>query len=255
MSLKIDSICFSYNHSRVLNDITLDIAKGSFCAVLGCNGSGKTTFLKCINRLLIPDSGCISIDGQDIKTLSQNEIAKQISYVPQEHDNIASYSVLDVIVMGFSPYLGVGQLPNSNHYNHVKEVLANLNASYLENKLFNQISGGERQIALIARALVQNSQIILLDEPTNHLDFSRKSLLLKLLKRICIEEQKTIITTTHDPNLITAIADQVIMFKNGEVYCQGSSCDTLSRTNISEVYDVHVNTFTADNGKVFFYAE
>ena len=254
MGLIVDSANFSYGIEPVLKDISFSVSKGSFCAILGSNGSGKTTLLKSLNKLITLDSGNISINSQDISTLPQNEIAKLVSFVPQEHDSIAPYSVIEIVVMGMAPYLGVSQLPKTNDYEHARAVLKTLNALHLENKLFSQISGGERQIAILARALVQQAPFILLDEPSNHLDFSRKSLLLKLLKKICLEESKTIITTTHDPNLISSLADYVLMIKNGRICYEGLPETVLTSSNLSEIYGVNVESHTTVNGKVLFHS-
>lgn len=255
MTIRIESAVFSYARTPVLNDISFSVDTGNFCAILGSNGSGKTTFLKCINKLIELDSGSISIDGSDISELTHNEISKLVSYVPQEHDNIAPYSVLEMVVMGTTPHLGVAQTPSAQHYELARNTLASLDALHLENKFFNQISGGERQIVIIARSLVQQSPIIILDEPSNHLDFSRKALLLKLLKKVCIEQNKTIITTTHDPNLISSLADYVVMLKNGQIFYEGKPDVGLTSQNLSNVYDVNVGCHTTENGKVFFYSD
>lgn len=254
MALNVESISFAYSNKPVLKNISVKINSGSLCAILGGNGSGKTTFIKCINKLLSPQSGRILLNDNDINQLSHNEVAKLVSYVPQEHDNILPYPVIEVVVMGVSPYLSVGQIPNAEHYQFARDVLSKLNARYLETKQFNQISGGERQIALIARALVQKSPIMLLDEPSNHLDFSRKSLLMNLLRNICSQENKTIVTTTHDPNLISSVADHVIMLKDGEVFCEGFTENVLQSNNISEIYDVDIETVRDDCGRNLFFA-
>lgn len=254
MTVLIDSLVFSYADNRVLDGISTSIKKGSICAILGGNGCGKTTLLNCINKLLSANSGTITIDDHSVTNLTAQEIAKLISYVPQEHDNIFPYPVIEVVVMGRSPYLRIGQCPTDIDYTEAEKALEKLGAKHISNQCFNKISGGERQIALIARALVQQSPIMILDEPTNHLDFSKKFSLMKLLKKISAEEQKTIITTTHDPNLIYSIADQVIMLKNGNVFTDGTPEETLNEKNILEVYGVNTKAYPVENDGVFFFA-
>lgn len=254
MTLCIDSITFSYPGNQVLNGISTRVKKGSICAILGGNGCGKTTLLNCINKLLIINSGCISIENNSLANLNVQETAKLISYVPQEHDNIFPYSVIEVVVMGRAPYLGIGQSPSDGDYAEANKILGKLGANYISDQCFNKISGGERQIALIARALVQKSPIMVLDEPTNHLDFSKKFALMKLLKKISIEEQKTIITTTHDPNLIYSVADQVIMLKDGNVFADGEPKQVLNEENLLQVYGVNAKAYPIDNNNLFFCA-
>ncbi len=254
MTILIDSLVFSYADNRVLDGISTNIKKGSICAILGGNGCGKTTLLNCINKLLSVKSGTITVDCNNLASLTTHEIAKLISYVPQEHDNIFPYPVIEVVVMGRSPYLRIGQSPTDIDYIEAEKALEKLGAKHISNQCFNKISGGERQIALIARALVQKSPIIILDEPTNHLDFSKKFSLMKLLKKISVDEQKTIITTTHDPNLIYSVADQVIMLKNGTIFADGSPEDTLNEKSLMKVYEVNTKAYPVENNNMFFCA-
>lgn len=254
MTLCIDSIVFSYPGNQVLNGISTRVKKGSICAILGGNGCGKTTLLNCINKLLTIGAGTISIENNNLADLTIKETAKLISYVPQEHDNIFPYPVIEVVVMGRTPYLGIGQSPSDSDYAEANRVLDKLGAKYLSNLCFNKISGGERQIAMIARALIQKSPIMVLDEPTNHLDFSKKFALMRLLKKISIEEQKTIITTTHDPNLIYSVADQVIMLKDGRIFADGPPKETLNKESLLQVYGVNTTAYSVDDNNLFFYA-
>ncbi len=254
MTILIDSLNFSYSDNQVLNGVSTSIKKGSICAILGGNGCGKTTLLNCINKLLTAESGIINIDENNLANLTTHEIAKLISYVPQEHDNIFPYPVIEVVVMGRSPYLRIGQSPSDKDYDEAEKALNKLGANHLSQQCFNKISGGERQIALIARALIQKSPIMILDEPTNHLDFSKKFSLMKLLKRISVEEQKTIITTTHDPNLIYSVADQIIMLKGGTVIADGSPQDVITEESLLRVYGLKTKGYATDNGGLFFHA-
>lgn len=257
MVIKVDSVSFSYaaQEPQVLKDISFQIESGTFCVVLGGNGSGKTTLLHLLNKVLTPDLGQISINNNQVGGLTYGEIAKLVSYVPQEHSNIAPYSVKDVVVMGRTPFLKIGEVPAECDYLLVESILDSLNGKHLLNKYFNEISGGERQIVLIARALMQNTPIIILDEPSNHLDFSRQASMFKLLKQISSEEGKTIITTTHDPNLIYSIADQVIMLADGEIFENGAASEVITAQNISSVYQVDAKLYALPDKKTFIYAD
>jgi iron complex transport system ATP-binding protein len=229
---------FSYGEVPVLQDISFTLGKGRFCVVLGRNGSGKTTLIHCLNRVLRPSTGQITIDGQVMTSLSRNEIARAVSLVPQEHMEIFPFRVIDVVVMARAPFLGTATAPKAIDYSIAQDALKQLHAFHLADKNFNRISGGERQIVLLARAIAQNAQIMLLDEPTNHLDFNNQYHLLAAIKDLCRSNQLCILASMHDPNLAALFADEVIMLKNGRILFQGPSPTIMTSGHISHLYDI-----------------
>ncbi|MCD4742533.1 MAG: ABC transporter ATP-binding protein [Desulfobacteraceae bacterium] len=250
--LECRSLCFAYNGDNILNDISFKAEAGSFCAVLGRNGSGKTTLIHCLNKILTPVSGQILIHDKDIASFSRNDIAREISLVPQEHLDIFPYKVIDVIVMGRAPFLKIAASPDENDYEIAVNALKELNAENLAEKNFNRISGGERQITLLARALAQATKIMLLDEPTNHLDFNNQYHLLSSIKNLCRSKGLSIIASMHDPNMAAIFADDVIMIKDGNIMVQGSTESVMIQKNISKLYDTDTSEININTTKKFF---
>jgi iron complex transport system ATP-binding protein len=255
VGLECRQLCFAYHDLQVLNHLSFCVRPGRFCAVLGRNGSGKTTLIHCLNRILTPDSGSILVHGRDIFLLSQNQVARQISLVPQEHLDIFPYRVLEVVVMGRAPFLKVSQRPGPSDYDRAQKALDSLNAGDLASKNFNRISGGERQIVLLARALTQASRIMLLDEPTNHLDFNNQYHLLSSVKSLCRSKGLCILASMHDPNMAALFADDVVMIKNGGIMAQGPVRQVMTKYNISALYDTAIGYIKLNHHKKMFFPE
>jgi iron complex transport system ATP-binding protein len=250
--LECRSLCFAYDDEIILDDISFKVGAGSFCAVLGRNGSGKTTLIHCLNKILIPESGEIIVNSQNISSFSRNNIAKFVSLVPQEHLDIFPYKVIDVIVMGRAPFLKISASPGKEDYRVANNALKDLNAEELAEKNFNRISGGERQIALLARALAQATKIMLLDEPTNHLDFNNQYNLLSSIKHLCKSKGLSIIASMHDPNMAALFADEVIMLKNNKIMVQGDTNSVMTQENISKLYETDTSGIHINKMKKFF---
>jgi iron complex transport system ATP-binding protein len=247
---------FGYGKVPILQDISFIVEKGRFCVVLGRNGSGKTTLIHCLNRILHPTKGQIFIDGKDMTSLSRNEIARAVSLVPQEHMEIFPFRVIDVVVMARAPFLGTVAAPKPDDYRIAEEALKQLHAFHLADKNFNRISGGERQIVLLARAIAQNARIMLLDEPTNHLDFNNQYHLLGAIKDLCRANRLCIVASMHDPNLASLFADDVIMLKNGGILYQGPGRAIMTSRHISHLYDIPTESIDlADQKRMFLPAQ
>lgn len=253
--LQCQSLGFQYGNSTVLHDITFEIESGLFYAILGRNGSGKTTLLHCLNGILKPCSGNIEIERQDITTMSRKQVARLISLLPQEHLDIFPFKVLDVVVMGRAPFLKITQTPGAYDYELALNALKILAAEKLAHSNFNRISGGERQIVLLASALVQTSKIMLLDEPTNHLDFNNQYRLLARIKELCRMRQTSVIATMHDPNMAMLYADRVIMLKQGSLVANGRIKDVMTTHNINTLYETRTIEINIMNNKKIFLPE
>jgi iron complex transport system ATP-binding protein len=256
LMLSCHNLGFRYGEVPVLQDISFTLEKGTFCVVLGRNGSGKTTLIHCLNRILHPTSGQVKIDSKDMTSLSRNEIARAVSLVPQEHMEIFPFRVIDVVVMARAPFLGTAAAPKARDYELAADALKQLHAIHLAEKNFNRISGGERQIVLLARAIAQNPRIMLLDEPTNHLDFNNQYHLLSAIKDLCRSSDLCIVASMHDPNLASLFADQIIMLKNGQILFQGSSRVIMTSRHMSLLYDIPTESIDiADQIRLFLPAQ
>jgi iron complex transport system ATP-binding protein len=250
--ISIKNISFSYDTVRdTIKNISFNLNKGELIALLGPNGSGKTTILKCLNGTIKPKTGEIYIENHNIKNLSYKEIAKFISVVPQEHSAIFSYLVIDIVAMGITPYLSFGRMPTKKDYRTAYTKLEFFNIQHLAEKNYNQLSGGEKQLVLIARALMQNTDYLIMDEPTSHLDFKNQHLLMKELKKLS-ENGKSVITALHDPNLALRFCDRIIMVKNGEVIFSGENTKVMNPQNLQILYDAPVSMNKVEDVSIIY---
>jgi iron complex transport system ATP-binding protein len=240
MSLCCHDLNFYYGPHHALKNIDFKVEDACFCALLGRNGSGKTTLLHCMNGILKPSSGSLILDGVDMTRAPAREIARHVSMVPQERTEMFPFDVLDVVVMGRTPFLKMYQSPSELDYAMAEKALAMLGAQKLAPRNFNRISGGERQLALVARALVQDPSTLLLDEPTNHLDFKNQYLLLDRIKTLCRERKTRVVTSMHDPNMATLFADRVVLLKYGRIVAQGPAKEIMTETNLSDLYETEL---------------
>jgi len=252
MSLACQNLHFAYNGHAILTAVDLDVNAGEFCVLLGRNGSGKTTLIYCLAGLLRPQKGTVAINGLNLAAASRVEIARQVSLVPQEHADIFPFKVLDVVVMGRTAMLGFNQRPGNADYLAARRVLAELEAESLADRNFNRISGGERRIALLARAILQAENTLLLDEPTNHLDFNNKYRLLAKIKRLCLEKGIRIIASLHDPNLAAQFADTVVMLSDGRVLASGDVHTVMTSERVSQLYQTPTRRIETDDGETLF---
>jgi iron complex transport system ATP-binding protein len=254
MAVKLECRCvtFRYGKTDILHDISFSVEPGSFCAVLGRNGSGKTTLLHCLNGIHRPHQGKIRINGNNIAGMTRNQIARHVSLVPQEHLEIFPFKVIDVVVMGRAPFIGMTRTPSPNDYDLALEALKALNAQRLAPCNFNRISGGERQIAMLACALVQTSDIMLLDEPTNHLDFNNQYHLLSKIKQLCRARKTSVIASMHDPNMAILFADTIVMVKAGKIIARGPAAEIMTKQNIDRLYETDTTPVKISETQHFF---
>lgn len=199
VKISIRSASFSYGQKAIWQDINLDVEKGETLCLLGPNGCGKTTLLNCIHGNLSLRSGSIKIDGRDVKSMTVTEVAKKMGYVFQEHSAPFPYTSLEVVRMGRAPHLGLIQAPSRQDTELARSIMEEMGKSHLASQRYTNISGGERQLVLIARTLCQEPEIILFDEPTSHLDYKNQALVLQTMSRLA-NKGLTIIMTSHFPN-------------------------------------------------------
>lgn len=245
MNLQIKNLDFSYSGERILNNITLDI-KGNQCvAILGPNGAGKSTLIRCINKLLKPQRGMICINNNNINTFSRKELAKKLSYIPQTTLSLFSLQVFDMLLMGRRPHI---TWRNSEEDNiKVIESMKILNIEHLALRQFNELSGGMQQKVIMARAIVQEAEIILLDEPISNLDIRHQFEAMNIVRALIDSKGILALMVIHDLNIAARYADKIIIMNEGKIIFYGSPDEILSKDKISSVYGVEVHVGKIEN--------
>lgn len=233
--IQVLNLTFSYQRMKVLSQVTFTVKPGVFTGLLGSNGSGKTTILKCINGLLRPEKGEIYLEGQPLKDLKQQEMARIISMVFQEQHLTFSYPVLDVVLLGITPYLGFGKMPSKTHYQKAWTILEKMDILHLRERDYHHLSGGEKKLVFIARSLMQETPYVLMDEPTSHLDFKNQHELMQEVQKLT-SRGKGILMTLHDPNLALRYCDQAILVKEGRILVMGRTEEVLTIPHLQETY-------------------
>jgi len=247
--LAVENLQFYYGTSLILDEITFSVSPGSICGLLGPNGSGKTTLLKCINGILKPAKGRIEVNNVSLEQLDRQEIAKNMSVVPQQTYTVFPFKVVDMVVMGRSPVLEMWQKPTLSDRADAVKLLTELSIGHLAERRFNEISGGERQMVLLARAIFQDTKIMLLDEPTSHLDLKNQVKIMDLVRSVAVDRGITTIMTLHDPNLALHYCDDVVLLKDGCIMDMGEKNQVLFDENLSTMYELKVNVEVTRQGK------
>lgn len=236
MNLSVTDLGFAYNGHPVLRRISFSIAPGTLLCVLGVNGAGKSTLLKCLNRILKPSGGTVMLGADDLSTLSRNESAKRIGYVPQHHHQ-AQLTVFESVLLGRKPHLSWG--PGPEDYELVEDLMAKLGLGHLAMRPVQDLSGGETQKVAIARALAQTPRIMLLDEPTSNLDLKNQLDVMGLVRRVIETQRLAAVVAIHDLNLAVRFGDQFLFLKDHQVHDMVDK-QSLSAETIRQVYGVKV---------------
>lgn len=243
-SIRLENAAFSYGEKEVFLGISLDVYKGEMLSILGSNGCGKTTLLRCIQGELRLKQGRILLEGKDLSSLTPTERARKIGMVFQEHSALFPYPVLEVVRMGRAPHLGFFARPGARDTEISERALARVGIAHLKDKAYTQISGGERQLVLIARTLVQEPAVMLLDEPTSHLDFKNQVLVLKMMERLSTEGL-SIIMTSHYPNHAFLFSNRIALMARGKFHAVGDPEEVIRPETLSAIYGVKVRILTA----------
>lgn len=234
--LKMSDLSCGYGTKIIINRINLHIKKGEFVCIIGPNGSGKTTLLKAITRIIKPAKGNIFLEGRDLNNIDKREIAKKMAVVSQNLP-IVSMTVKEFVLLGRTPHYKTLQLlENESDIEVVEHAMSMTGIERLQNSLMSEISGGEVQLSLIARALAQEPWILLLDEPTAHLDITHQVNILDLIKRLNKDYQLTVIIILHDLNLASEYCDRLILMNNGQITKTGIPEEVLNSIDLEEVY-------------------
>lgn len=239
MSIEVKDLCFSYGEREVLHGVSFKAEQGEFLSILGPNGVGKSTLFRCVLGLLRDYTGSITVEGRNAKSLSIREAAKLVAYIPQSSHPAFNYSVRDIVLMGTTSGLGTFSTPKKEDVRRVEEALEKIGISHLAERCFHRISGGERQLALIARALVQRAPVLMLDEPTASLDFGNQLLVLTQARELA-REGYTVIQTTHNPEQSYMFSDRILALRGGEVLTEGRPKDVLTSDMMRQLYGVEV---------------
>lgn len=239
MIYEVNNITFKYDGSdrKVLDNASLTLDKGDILCILGPNGAGKTTLLNCMAGLLKPESGDIELQGKSLASMSEREIAGTVAFVPQLHTPTFDYSCIDFVLMGRAPRTGVFSRPSEEEVLMCRKVLDEMGIGHLADKSYMEISGGERQQLLIARAIVQEPEVVLFDEPTAHLDYGNQHRVLEKIKKMASEGYSVVITT-HNPDHALLLGDKAAIVDRSGHIVQGNSSEILTEERLTEVYGI-----------------
>lgn len=236
MKLKVKDVEFGYQSVPVLKDVCFELAQSEMLGIVGPNGAGKSTLIRCIDRILKPRKGSILLDERDIKEMRGMELAKKLGYIPQSGRQSFPATVFDVVLMGRRPH--IGWRSNEKDNEKVLDVLQMLKIEYLAMRDINEISGGQQQKVFIARALVQEPDVLLLDEPTSNLDIKHQLDVMDAIKKLVREKEISAIMAIHDLNLGSRYSDRIIMMNGGTIVSAGNPSSVLNAENIKHVYGV-----------------
>jgi iron complex transport system ATP-binding protein len=237
MALKVNSLSFSYDSKEILRDISFEVKPGELLGLLGPNGVGKTTLLKCINKIHEPSQGEIYIGEKRIDALNDRSLAHHLSYVPQNTHSSFPISVIDMVMLGRLPFIDFTLKKKDRDV--IFNLLDEIDLSGIAFDGVNQLSGGQRQRVFIARALAQEPRVMLLDEPTSALDMRHQLDILRLLKKKIKEKNICAVMTVHDLNLAGIFCDRVVLLKDKQIYAAGPTEKVITSENIQAVYGVN----------------
>ncbi|MGD6933642.1 MAG: ABC transporter ATP-binding protein [Candidatus Bathyarchaeia archaeon] len=238
VTLNVNGVECRYGSVKVLSDITLEVKPGCFLGILGPNGSGKSTLLKSLSRVLKPHCGSILIDKEEIYSLKPKELAKQMAVVPQFSNVGFNFSVMDVVLMGRNPHLGDFQMETPRDVEIARKAMELTNTWHFANRPINELSGGEAQRVIIARALAQEPKILLLDEPISHLDIINQIEIMDLVKNLCVKNGLIVLAVIHDLNIASRYCDMILMLKDSKVFALGPVESVMTSANIQSVFGV-----------------
>lgn len=237
--IQAEHITFSYSRKPVLTDVSLSVKQGEIVSLLGPNGSGKTTLLKVILGIYPPKSGTVFFNGRSVSEIAPKELAKKIAYVPQFHKMVFAYNVTDIVLMGRTPHKSFFSRYSKLDKETAFHAMEKLSVLRLKDKNYTEISGGERQLVLIARALAQGADTLVMDEPATSLDFGNQIMLLDRISRLA-QEGYTFIKSTHFPDHALWIADRVVMLQNGAVIANGRPDEIMDEETVCRLYNTEI---------------
>ena len=250
--IQVDEIAFSYSGNltgAVFHNVSFSVRTGEIFCLLGPNGTGKSTLLKCLNGILLVQQGRVAINGKSLFDCRPSEIARAIGYVPQGLVSAFPFRIKDIVVMGRAPHLSVLASPSRKEMEIAYRAMEAVGIDHLAERSCDSVSGGEWQLTLIARSLVQEPQMLFLDEPTSHLDLGNQMRILQVIKDLS-ETGMTVIMASHFPDHAFLTAHSVAILKNGGIFKMGKPDDVITEENMKAAYDVDVRIFSSNDRKV-----
>lgn len=237
-SINIQNLHFGYDNRVIFNDLSVSFPQGGFCSILGPNGSGKTTLLKCVAGLLKPDSGTIQLNGKPMSEYKMTEMARTLAYVPQYQDIVFDISVFDYVMLGRNPYQTPWEMQRPEDNEVVEDMLQRCKVWKYRDNLLQALSGGERQRVMIARAMAQQTGIMLLDEPLSNIDVTHKFEIMDILQQLNEEQGVSILIILHDLPIAKSYSKQILLLKEGNVLQYGDRNAVLTEGNIRNCFDL-----------------
>ena len=235
--IRVDELTFSYNqHRQILDRVGFQAEPGHCVAVLGNNGAGKSTMIKCIDRILKPDGGVVTVGGKDVGRLTRQELARDMAYVSQKNDS-CRFTVYDAVLLGRKPYITLS--PTDRDHEIVSDMIEKMGLKPFEMRYLDELSGGELQKVMLARALAQQPKVLMLDEPTSNLDLKNQYEVMALVQKIARESELCVIIVIHDLNLALRYCDRFLFIKDSHVFSYGGS-ETVNCDSIRQVYGMDV---------------
>lgn len=249
MKLQVEQAVYHYDGEKGggFHNVSFSLEDGEVMSILGPNGCGKTTLLKCLNGLYRLHRGRVSINDKDISLLTRADIAKAIGYVPQQHQPAFPFTVIDAVLVGRAPHLGLLESPGPQDIKIAEQSLESMGIIHLRDKPYTEISGGERQLVIFARVLAQQPSLLLLDEPTSHLDFGNQIRLLALVRKLAATGLP-ILMTSHFPDHAFLISNKVALMKKGEFINMGPPDVVITDNNLEDVYNIKIRVVQLNAG-------
>lgn len=236
-ALSAEDVSYSVGLAQLLEVVSLEVRPGTLLGLIGPNGAGKSTLLKCISQLLAPTAGQVRLDGEDLDGRSPQEIARHIALLPQSTTLNFAFTCLEVVLMGRNPHLGRFQAEGARDHAIAQQSMADTDSAEFVTRLITEVSAGERQRVLLARALTQQPRLLLLDEPTAGLDVQHQLQVFTLMRDL-VRQGLTAIAVVHDLNLAARYCDRLVLLDRGAVHARGSVRDVLTPANLADVFNV-----------------
>ena len=236
IKIELQNVSLGYGHTIVLKDVTFQVMPGEVVGLIGTNGSGKSTIIRALSRVISPRSGKILLDGKALSSIRRRDLARLIGVVPQMPLLPSAFTAFEIVLMGRNPHLGLLQYEGAKEMAIAWQAMEKTSTQSLAERRVSELSGGEIQCLLIARVLAQETKAILLDEPTANLDIGRQVEILDLIKNLCLEDNLAALAAVHDLNLASQYCDRLVLINDGRVHADGIPSEVITPQNIQEIY-------------------